>query len=85
MGLHQIVVYHIINGYPWREIKTGEIDQVRLCSAVASSTMVEAEEEEASTELNTINSSDGFLVISTDKLFVKYTSENLRGHDVGAV
>ena len=42
-------------------------------------------DEEAPTELNTINSSGGFLVVSTDKLSVKYTSVNLHGHDVGVV
>ncbi|KAH9692269.1 Ran-binding protein M-like [Citrus sinensis] len=43
------------------------------------------EEEEVPTELNTINSSGGFLVVSPDKLSVKYTSVNLHGHDVGVV
>lgn len=46
---------------------------------------VEEEEEEAPSELNTINSSGGFLVVSTDKLSVKYTSLALHGHDVGVV
>lgn len=45
----------------------------------------EFEEEEVPTELNTINSSGGFLVVSPDKLSVKYTSVNLHGHDVGVV
>ncbi|KAF4363618.1 hypothetical protein F8388_002159 [Cannabis sativa] len=43
------------------------------------------EDEEAPTELNTINSSGGFLVVSPDKLSVKYTNVNLHGHDVGVV
>jgi hypothetical protein len=43
------------------------------------------EEEEAPIDLNTINSSGGFLVVSPDKLSVKYTSVNLHGHDVGVV
>lgn len=43
------------------------------------------EDEEAPTELNTINSSGGFVVVSTDKLSVKYTSVNLHGHDVGVI
>ncbi|KAJ7949690.1 Ran-binding protein 10 [Quillaja saponaria] len=43
------------------------------------------EDDEAPTELNTINSSGGFLVVSTDKLSVKYNSVNLHGHDVGVV
>ena len=45
----------------------------------------EEEEEEAPRELNTINSSGGFVVVSTDKLSVKYTSVNLHGHDVGVI
>ncbi|KAH7543924.1 hypothetical protein JRO89_XS15G0062500 [Xanthoceras sorbifolium] len=54
--------------------------------ARASSSMgVEDEKEELPTELNTINSSGGFLVVSPDKLSVKYTSVNLHGHDVGVV
>ncbi|CAJ1978226.1 unnamed protein product [Sphenostylis stenocarpa] len=45
----------------------------------------EEEEEETPRELNTINSSGGFVVVSTDKLSVKYTSVNLHGHDVGVI
>ncbi|XP_047178746.1 ran-binding protein M homolog isoform X1 [Vigna umbellata] len=45
----------------------------------------EEEEEEAPRELNTINSSGGFVVVSTDKLSVKYTNVNLHGHDVGVI
>lgn len=41
--------------------------------------------EESPSELNTINSSGGFVVVSTDKLSVKYTSVNLHGHDVGVI
>ncbi|KNA26020.1 hypothetical protein SOVF_000080 [Spinacia oleracea] len=43
------------------------------------------ENEDLPTELNTINSSGGFLVVSTDKLSVQYTSVNLHGHDVGVI
>ncbi|KAK4284959.1 hypothetical protein QN277_001719 [Acacia crassicarpa] len=43
------------------------------------------EDEEAPTELNTINSSGGFLVVSQDKLSIKYTSVDLHGHDVGVI
>jgi hypothetical protein len=46
---------------------------------------MEADEDEAPSELNTINSSGGFVVVSTDKLSVKYTSVNLHGHDVGVI
>ncbi|XP_050207950.1 ran-binding protein M homolog [Mercurialis annua] len=58
-----------------------------FASSSSSSMMMgdEDEREEEPTELNTINSSGGFLVISTDKLSVKYTNVNLHGHDVGAV
>ena len=43
------------------------------------------EEEEAPTELNTINTYGGFLNVFPDKLSVQYTSVNLHGHDVGVV
>ncbi|KAI4332306.1 hypothetical protein L6164_017228 [Bauhinia variegata] len=43
------------------------------------------EDEEAPTELNTLNSSGGFLVVTTDKLSAKYTNVNLHGHDVGVI
>ncbi|XVF63315.1 hypothetical protein PTKIN_Ptkin09bG0078000 [Pterospermum kingtungense] len=46
---------------------------------------MEEDEEEAPKELNTINSSGGFLVVAPDKLSVKYTSVSLHGHDVGVV
>ncbi|CAN0928177.1 Ran-binding protein M homolog [Linum grandiflorum] len=45
----------------------------------------ERDREDAPTELNTINSSGGFVAVSTDKLSVKYTNVNHHGHDVGAV
>ncbi|GMH00337.1 hypothetical protein Nepgr_002176 [Nepenthes gracilis] len=43
------------------------------------------DEEKPPTELNTINSSGGFLVVSTDKLSVQYPSVNLHGRDVGVI
>lgn len=43
------------------------------------------EKEESPTELNTLNSSGGFVVVATDKLSVKYVSVNLHGHDVGVI
>ncbi|XP_077249779.1 SPla/RYanodine receptor (SPRY) domain-containing protein [Tasmannia lanceolata] len=43
------------------------------------------DEEEIPTHLNPINSSGGFHVVSTDKLSVQYTSNQLHGHDVGVV
>lgn len=41
--------------------------------------------EEPPTELNTINSSGGFLLVSPDKLSVKYPTVHMHGHDVGVV
>ncbi|EOY17278.1 hypothetical protein QUC31_001404 [Theobroma cacao] len=60
------------------------LELARLGSAKAPTEM-EEDEEEAPKELNTINSSGGFLFVATDKLSVKYTSVNLHGHDVGVV
>lgn len=59
------------------------LDLARLASSSTPTYM--DEDEEAPTELNTINSSGGFLVVAPDKLSVKYTSVNLHGHDVGVV
>lgn len=47
--------------------------------------MEDDDAEALPTELNTINSSGGFVVVSTDKLSVQYTSVNLHGHDVGVI
>ncbi|CAN6808734.1 unnamed protein product [Brassica oleracea] len=47
--------------------------------------MANEEEEESPTELNTINSSGGFLIVSPDKLSLKYTGAGQHGHDVGVV
>lgn len=73
-------------------IKNEDLGLYFLALARASSSSMgvkregeEFEEEEMPTELNTINSSGGFLVVSPDKLSVKYTSVNLHGHDVGVV
>lgn len=44
----------------------------------------EEEEEESPTELNTVNSSGGFLTVSPDKLSLKYAGVGQHGHDVGA-
>ncbi|KAI3878949.1 hypothetical protein MKX03_037346 [Papaver bracteatum] len=46
---------------------------------------IDTEEEEFPTHLNTINSSGGFLVVSSDKLSVQYTNVSLHGHDVGVI
>lgn len=52
----------------------------------ASSITNEDDDDDAlPTELNTINSSGGFLVVSPDKLSVQYTNVNLHGHDVGVI
>lgn len=58
------------------------LDKVRLSRGDA---MEESEGEESPTELNTINSAGGFLIVSPDKLSVKYTNTNLHGHDIGVV
>ncbi|WZZ41149.1 hypothetical protein YC2023_037408 [Brassica napus] len=47
--------------------------------------MANEEEEESPTELNTINSSGGFLIVSPDKVSLKYTGAGQHGHDVGVV
>ncbi|KAL3574211.1 hypothetical protein D5086_024824 [Populus alba] len=49
------------------------------------SSPVDGETELEPTELNTVKGSGGFLVVSIDKLSVKYTSVNLHGHDVGVI
>ncbi|EFH50824.1 hypothetical protein ARALYDRAFT_911196 [Arabidopsis lyrata subsp. lyrata] len=46
---------------------------------------MEDEEEESPTELNTINGLSSFVVISPDKLSLKYTGVSQHGHDVGVV
>ncbi|KAB1204728.1 hypothetical protein CJ030_MR8G027425 [Morella rubra] len=63
------------------------LDLARLGAARGASSGRDLDdvEEETPSELNTINSSGGFLVVSTDKLSVKYTGVNLHGHDVGVV
>ncbi|EOA20630.1 hypothetical protein CARUB_v10000942mg [Capsella rubella] len=49
-------------------------------------TMEDDEEtEESPTELNTINGLSGFVVISPDKLSLKYNGVSQHGHDVGVV
>ncbi|XP_038994498.1 ran-binding protein M homolog isoform X2 [Hibiscus syriacus] len=60
------------------------LDLARIGSSKAPVEMEEDEEAEP-TELNTINSSAGFLVVAPDKLSVKYTGVSLHGHDVGVV
>ncbi|CAN6584389.1 unnamed protein product [Malus baccata var. baccata] len=59
------------------------LEQSRLAPARGMTDM--DEDEDAPTELNTINSSGGFLVVSPDKLSAKYPNVNLHGHDVGVV
>ncbi|KAF8026815.1 hypothetical protein BT93_F3333 [Corymbia citriodora subsp. variegata] len=66
-----------------RDLGSHFLGLARLGAAWAPGPVDEA--EESPTELNTINSSGGFLVVSTDKLSVKYTGVNLHGHDVGVV
>jgi hypothetical protein len=45
----------------------------------------ELDAEPLPSELNTVNSSGLFAVVSTDKLSVKYLGSHLHGHDVGVV
>ncbi|KAJ4842059.1 hypothetical protein Tsubulata_037975 [Turnera subulata] len=59
------------------------VDLLRHSSPWAAEDSHDREDEP--TELNTLNSSGGFLVVSTDKLSVKYASVNLHGHDVGVI
>ncbi|KAM2027738.1 hypothetical protein ACFX1T_019988 [Malus domestica] len=66
-----------------RDLGLSFLEQSRLRSARGLTNM--DEDEDAPTELNTINSSGGFLVVSPDKLSAKYTNVNLHGHDVGMV
>ncbi|KAB2620512.1 ran-binding protein 10-like [Pyrus ussuriensis x Pyrus communis] len=66
-----------------RDLGLWFLEQSRLRSARGRTDM--DEDDDAPTELNTINSSGGFLVVSPDKLSAKYTSVNLHGHDVGVV
>ncbi|KAJ6383692.1 hypothetical protein OIU78_027061 [Salix suchowensis] len=49
------------------------------------SSPVGGETELEPTELNTVKCSGGFLVVSTDKLRVKYTNVNHHGHNVGVI
>ncbi|XP_057457070.1 ran-binding protein M homolog [Lotus japonicus] len=60
---------------------------LEVCRRKEKETEMEEDDqmEESPSELNTINSSGGFVVVSTDKLSVKYTSINLHGHDVGVI
>ncbi|XP_068304269.1 ran-binding protein M homolog [Pyrus communis] len=64
-----------------RDLSLWFLEQSRLASARGLTN----KDEDSPTELNTINSSGGFIVVSPDKLFAKYTSVNLHGHDVGVV
>lgn len=66
-----------------RDLGLWFLEQSRLGSVPGPTDM--DEDEESPTELNTINSSGGFLVVSPDKLSARYTNVNLHGHDVGVV
>ncbi|KAJ8431463.1 hypothetical protein Cgig2_014956 [Carnegiea gigantea] len=62
------------------------LEQAKLNASSRGDVDMEDDDAEAlPTELNTINSSGGFVVVSTDKLSVQYTSVNLHGHDVGVI
>lgn len=64
------------------------VDPMRLASRWRSRpewNCASAELEAEPSELNTINSSGLFSVVSTDKLSVKYLGSHHHGHDVGVV
>jgi hypothetical protein len=66
------------------------VDAMRLASRWRSQAewacaAAELESEPAPSELNTVNSSGLFSVVSTDKLSVKYLGSHHHGHDVGVV
>nr|ACG46452.1 ran-binding protein 9 [Zea mays] len=66
------------------------VDPMRLASRSRSQTewdraVPELEAEPEPSELNTVNSSGLFSVVSTDKLSVKYLGSHHHGHDVGVV
>ncbi|KAH9625994.1 hypothetical protein KSS87_022933 [Heliosperma pusillum] len=69
------------------QIGTYFLSQAKLTASSPPQTSPESDtdDEPLPTELNTINSSGGFLVVSTDKLSLRYPSVNQHGHDVGAV
>lgn len=66
------------------------VDPMRLASRWRSPTewskvAEELETEPAPSELNTVNSSGLFSVVSTDKMSVRYLGTPHHGHDVGVV
>ncbi|CAN6251912.1 unnamed protein product [Urochloa humidicola] len=66
------------------------VDPMRLASRWRSpaeweSAAAELDDEPLPSELNTVNSSGLFAVVSTDKLSVKYLGTHHHGHDVGVV
>lgn len=61
------------------------LEQAKLNASSSGDDINDDENEPLPNELNTVNSSGGFLVVSTDKLSVKYTNVNLHGHDVGVI
>ncbi|PUZ76093.1 hypothetical protein GQ55_1G263000 [Panicum hallii var. hallii] len=66
------------------------VDPMRLASRWRSPAewefaAAELDAEPLPSELNTVNSSGLFAVVSTDKLSVKYLGSHLHGHDVGVV
>ncbi|KAK3154362.1 hypothetical protein QOZ80_2BG0189540 [Eleusine coracana subsp. coracana] len=66
------------------------VDPMRLASRWRSpeewnEVAKELEAEPAPSELNTVNSSGLFAVVSTDKMSVRYLGTNHHGHDVGVV
>ncbi|CAM8992640.1 unnamed protein product [Rhodiola kirilowii] len=68
-----------------QDIESHFLNLVRIGACPDTSYAADDDEEECPTELNTFNSSGGFMVVANDKLSVQYTSVNLHGHDVGVV
>uniref|UniRef100_A0A7N0RDZ8 Uncharacterized protein n=1 Tax=Kalanchoe fedtschenkoi TaxID=63787 RepID=A0A7N0RDZ8_KALFE len=68
-----------------QDLESYFLNLVRLGACPGASHQDDDDREGCPTELNTFNSSGGFMVVSNDKLSVQYTTVNLHGHDVGVV
>ncbi|GKV09090.1 hypothetical protein SLEP1_g20638 [Rubroshorea leprosula] len=64
-----------------RDLDPYFLELARLASSPTPTDM--DKDEEAPTELNTINSSGGLILVALDKLSMKYTGRGLHSHDVG--
>jgi Ran-binding protein 9/10 len=80
----------VANHHQEAETASPAVDPMRLASrwrspAEWNAAAEELEAEPAPSELNTINSSGLFAVVSTDKMSVSYLGTAHHGHDVGVV